>query len=244
MKYIVFIFLFLSIGYQSMAQEEKHYDNHLWLEGFFDYSFGHNLDFFADASYRQVFGTENNWNRIMVRPSMKWGVLKWLDIRGGIGIFYSDFNTGQNILEIRPWQGVAIGWPKFKTIKFTHLFRLEQQIIYETESWTHRYTNRYRYLFGTRIKLSKTRKYNVLFIPASVEFFFRSDEALNRLLRNDGRYTMGLGYVFNREITVDLRYFIQRSRSEELGFVLSDNVLRLRFRYNLFHDHEDHTKDH
>ena len=239
---LIFIsLLFISKG---ISQNERLYDNQVWFEVLVDYSFGKNFDFYTDASYRQAFSTEGNWRRIMARPSLKWKLLNWLDVRGGIGVFYSDFNIESSILEVRPWQGAAISWPKFDRIKFSHLFRVEQQIIYNTSNWNQKYTTRFRYQLGSRINLRKDRKYKLFFIPVSAEFFFRTDKELNRFLRNDGRYMIGLGYVFNREITVDVKYFVQRSRSEELNFSLSDQVLRLRFRYNMFHDQEDHTKDH
>ena len=156
--------------------------------------------------------------------------------------FYTHFDSKTKLLEFRPWQGVAIVWPSIKQVKFTHLLRTEQQIIYNTANWKHVYANRFRYQLSTKINLSAKRKFKVFFIPLAVEFFFRNNEAQNKIIRNEGRYTFGLGYIFNREITVDAKVFIQRTRSEALNFSISNEVFRLRFRYNLFGEEEDKTK--
>ena len=223
------------------AQSEKLYDQHIWLEGFVAYPFSKKVEFFADASYRFVFTKKENWCRVMARPSLKWNLLNWMDLRGGLGVFYSNFKEDDDILEVRPWQGLNVSWPKLKYVKFAHLVRVEQQILYNTSTWDRRFVNRFRYQLSSRIKLSATKKFKYFFIPLSAEFFFRTDPELNKFLRNDGRYTVGLGYVLNRKITFNVRYFIQRSRSDEFDFTLSDQVLRILFRYNLFSIEEDET---
>lgn len=237
-NFLFFAFCVFCLSLPLNAQNERLYDQQLWLEGVVDYPFGKNVEFFADASYRYIFSTEENWWRVLARPSLKWKVLNWLDLRGGLGMSYSNLDNLDNIFEVRPWQGVAILWPKIKIVEFSHLFRAEQQIVYNTSTWKNIYSNRFRYQLGSRINLTKTKQSKYFFIRCSVEFFFRTNKELDKFLRNDGRYTIGLGYVFNPKITVEARCFVQRSRSDELHFNVSNEVFRLRFRYNILRQEE------
>ncbi len=243
MKYLVALFLgclfiILPLKSQTVSQSNQH----VWLEALVDYSFAKKWNFYTDASYRQVFSESGQWWRVMARPSMKWKLLNWLDVRGGVGVFYSNFGDRVDVLEVRPWQGFAVVWPSIQRLKFTHQVRFEQRIIYNTKDWANININRYRYQLSTKINLSKDKKYKTFFIPLEVEFFFNSDKELNKLVQSEGRYTIGLGYVFNRKITIDGKFFAQRIQSDEFNLNVSDYVIRLRFRYNIFRSSDDATK--
>ncbi len=243
MKYLTaLLFGFFLMIVPLKGQNGLSSNQQLWLEGLVNYSFGKKWDFYTDASYRQIFSEKADGWRVMVRPSIKWKILNWLDVRGGFGVFYTNFDNKIDLLEVRPWQGFAVVWPSIKRLKFTHQVRFEQRIIYNTTDWAQANINRYRYQLSTKINLSKDRKYKIFFIPLEVEFFFNSDQESNKLVQNEGRYTIGLGYVFNQKITVDGKFFAQRVQSDEFNLNVSDYVLRLRFKYNLLRSGEDKTK--
>jgi len=244
MKYIAALFLCCFLLYVPLkAQSNLYSRQQFWLEGLVDYSFAKNWHFYTDASYRKVYSGDRNWWRVMARPSLKFKILNWLDVRGGVGVFYTDFDDKVDVLEVRPWEGFAVEWPTIIGLKFTHQVRFEQRIIYNTADWAKINVYQYRYQLSTKIKLSKTKKYKVFFIPLEVEFFFNADNEQNKFLQEQGRYTIGLGYVFNKEITVDGKFFIQRSKSEEFNLGISDYVFRFRLSYNLFSPEKDKTSN-
>jgi hypothetical protein len=244
MKYLVALFLSCFLLYVPLKAQSNLYSNQqFWLEGLVDYSFAKKWHFYTDASYRHIFLGDINWWRVMARPSLKFKILDWLDVRGGVGVFYTEFGDKDDVLEVRPWEGFAIAWPTVLGLKFTHQVRLEQRIIYNTADWTRNNSNRYRYQLSTKIKFSKTKKYKVFFIPLEVEFFFNSDKVTNKFVQNEGRYTIGLGYVFNKEFTVDGKFFVQRSRFKDYNLGISDYVFRLRLSYNLIGAEKDKTSN-
>lgn len=244
MKYLtILIFICTIMSLPLRGQEESQVNQQLWLEAMVDSRFGIKWDFWTDASYRQFFiSDESNYSRVTIRPNIKFQALKWLDLRAGLMALYTKFDENTATLEIRPWEGFAIGWPKIIGIKFVHLVRFEQRFIYDTSDWTSDFSGRIRYQLSTRVNLSKTKEYKTFFIPLAAEFFLQSDNEVNRLFRNRARYTVGLGYVFNREVTVDTKIVIEQNRSETLEQNITDMMFRLRFRYNLFTFEEDETK--
>ena len=236
------LFVWGSLSLSLKAQETSQVNQQLWLEGMVDNSFGVKWDLWADGSYRQLYsdGT-NNW-RATIRPNIKYQVLEWLDFRIGLMGMYSYFDESNASLEVRPSEGFAIGWPKIIGIKFVHLVRFEQRFIYDTSDWTYDFSGRIRYQLSTRINLSRTKKYKTFFIPLAAEMFLQSKNEVNDLFRNRARFTVGLGYVFNREITVDAKFMVEQNRSDAMELNITDTIFRLRFRYNLFSFEEDETK--
>lgn len=225
------------------AQEGADYNQQLWLEALIDYPFGYKWGQWTDVSYRKINSDDLDYTRIMLRPNFKWQALKLLDVRGGVGAFYTYFTQDNATLEIRPWEGVSVTWPSFKRIRLAHLIRLEQRFIYDTSDWSYAYSNRLRYQISTRINLSKIKKYKTFFIPLAIEIFLQDDDDQeNNLFRSQARYTIGLGYVVNREVTFDAKFVVERSRSDDFDLAVSDLIFRLRFRYNLFSFEEDETK--
>ena len=91
MKYILSLVIALFSHFIINGQDSTSYDHQLWLEGLIDYQFGQKWDFFSDASYRRVCTRGEDAWRVMARPSLKWKVLNWLDVRGGIGFFLYAF---------------------------------------------------------------------------------------------------------------------------------------------------------
>ncbi len=230
--------------YSSLKAQEggTDYNKQLWLETLIDYPFGYKWGQWTDVSYRRVYSDDLEYWRLMVRPNFKWQGLKWLDLRGGVGGFYTYYTQDSATLEIRPWEGVSATWPSFKKIRFVHLVRLEQRFIYDTSDWSYTYSNRFRYQLSTRINISKIKKYKTFFIPLAFEIFLRNGDSENVLERTKARYTFGLGYVVNREVTFDAKVVVERSRNDEFELTVSDIIFRLRFRYNLFSFEEDETK--
>jgi hypothetical protein len=224
------------------TQNGTQYNEQVWLEAMIDNSFGVKWDWYTDASYRTSFTDDLKFWTAMIRPNIKYKLLKRLDIRGGVGAFYTDIDESDNTLEIRPWQGISVSWPKIRRLQFNHLFRLEERIVYNTSDWTNEFVMRYRYQLSTRINFNKTKRYKVFFIPAAAEVFLQDDSDLSGISRSRARYTVGLGYVFNREYTVDAKLVFEHNLSEGSSLDLTDLIFRLRFRYNLFIFEEDETK--
>lgn len=239
-KGIVTIFwvsaLWLATCLSGQAQDEVAVDQQLWLEYLVDYDLSKKIELYADASYRTVFFKDlNNSHRIMARPSMKWAVSQKVDVRGGIGIFYTSLNDSTQALELRPWQGVSVRWPVIGKQRFSHFFRLEERLTYRLEPWSQANSVRLRYQLSTRIDFGRGKVVKYFYMPLAMEFFFvPAGEKTFDLSRNDARFTVGLGYVVNYRLALEGRFVLQRSRLSAGNFGVTDQIFRIMLRHSLF----------
>ena len=232
----------LWLSFSAMGQNESQTNSQIWVEALVDNAFGAKWDMWVDGSYRKINTEDFNYWRATIRPNIKWKALPRLDVRAGIGGFYTDYEEDDKTLEIRPWEGIALSWPKLKRLRFVHLVRFEQRFVYEMTNWTYDYSNRLRYQLSTRFSFDRKKKYKVFFIPAAIEFFYQERQNANELFQDRIWFTTGLGYIYNREVTVDVKFVVERNRSDDFEFNTTDFIVRLRFRYNLFSFKEDETK--
>lgn len=230
------IFLFFLTPWLIKAQEPEPVDQQLWLEYLVDYDLGSKVDLYSDAGYRAVFltGVQNS-RRIMARPSVKWTVSDLFDLRGGFGFFYDVLNDTTKTFEFRPWQGVSVHWPTIGRQRFTQFIRTEERLTYRLEPWSRASAFRLRYQLSTRIRFNRIKVSNYLYAPLAMEFFFTpSGEKLFEFSRNNARFTVGLGYVFNYRFALEGRFVFQRSRLVSGTFSVTDQIFRIMLRHSLY----------
>lgn len=232
-------FLFLAIliiclPLQVLSQEKV--TTQLWSDMALFNEYNQQLDFYGDFGYRIRFGDEVLWNRVYVRPAAKYSPVKWLGIRAGVALFYTKFPSREDGLELRPWQGISIGWPKFPRMKFSHYFRLEQRIFYETQDWKRTNDLRFRYQLSGRFKPNANKEVKYLYFPAFIEFFASNDETVDNevdIFANELRTSFGIGYTLNKYWSWQLVLIYQKSRNQLAEFETTDLIFRLSIRHEL-----------
>ncbi len=195
------------------------------------------IEFYGDAGLRHYLYGDFPWNRYYIRPAIKYTPLPWLGIRGGIGLFYTD-NTEEfaNTLELRPFQGVSIGWPKYSWVRFSHYFRVEERIQYNTQTWDRSFNMRYRYQFSTRIQPNVHKSEHYVYFPLFWEIFAQdkeTEEGVVEFYANKNRIGTGIGYTINKYWSAQFVFIFQRSRTQDGNFKTDDYILRFQVKHEL-----------
>jgi len=102
--------------------------------------------------------------------------------------------------------------------------RLEERVT-ELDGWV--FAMRLRYRLDTKIPLNTyTLEPGAFYVPLAIEFFADLVDEAPEFFAKRTRTTVGLGYVINKNWTLDLRYHRQRSRATIEGeFKTSTNVI-------------------
>ena len=233
-SFLFLIFLFFCSPFQLFSQEKV--TTQIWSDMALFNEYSQQLDFYGDFGYRIRFGDELLWNRAYVRPGVKYSPVKWLGIRAGVGLFYTKFPSRVDGLELRPWQGVSIGWPKLPRMKFSHYFRLEQRIFYDTEDWERSSDLRFRYQLSGRFKPNSSKDVKYFYFPAFIEFFASNDDTIDNevdVFANELRTSFGIGYTLNKYWSWQLVLIYQKSRNQLAEFETTDLIFRLSVRHEL-----------
>jgi len=208
-KYVFVCLMTFFIHFLVQAQsEEKIINQQIWLDFYSHYTISDKVEYYGDAGYRSII-TERSWNRIYIRPSFKSTINDIVELHTGVGLFYVFDKFEYNTLEISPWQGIQLAWPKRNRISFKHLIKIEERLDYVTEDWSSSFEIRFRYKLSTKIKLK-----NKWYIPGYLEYFLpMSLDKSQELYRNKSRAGVGLGYNFSPELKVAVLFNWQTSRS-------------------------------
>ncbi|MEN8157145.1 MAG: DUF2490 domain-containing protein [Bacteroidota bacterium] len=101
---------FIAAG-QTQSRQIDLVDHQLWIDFYPHFRISDKLEYYGDAGYRTML-VYDAWNRIYIRPSVRYHLNRTFELHAGIGVFYMFDNLGYNRLEITPWQGVQINWPQ------------------------------------------------------------------------------------------------------------------------------------
>lgn len=218
-----FIFSQISRGQStnSTAQSWNEYQHFNRING--------NWQFFNDAGIRFNLSNESNqFFRLHTRPSVEFKTQVLYSFRGGLGFFFTENSAVNNSFEIRPWQGFRLNWPNINRVRIVHYTRLEQRLVNIIGSTENAFTFKFRYKLQTKIPLNNSAMLpGTYYAKISAELF--ADIALiNDAVNNDrNRFELGLGYLFKRDLELQLIYLLQRNRNNLEGQIENDNVIRL-----------------
>ena len=226
MRKIVCIPYFLLVfGFSTYAQSNEGTTEQLWLDFIPHFKISERFEYYGDASIRVIF-VENRIFTLIARPSFRYHLNSIVELQGGIGFFYSIMDIQANQLELRPWQGVRVHWPTFGRIGIKHSFKLEERLLWETETWDFDPALRFRYKLGGRIPFNEPRSF---YLSLFGEAFANVGGESVAILRNRMRGYSGFGYKRNDTWTVELEFMLQRSRSNAVeDFCVSDRIFRLK----------------
>ena len=224
-KIVCIIYLFLVFGFSTYAQSNEGTTEQLWLDFIPHFKISERFEYYGDASLRVIF-EEKRIYTLIARPSFRYHLNSIVELQGGIGFFYSILNTKANQLELRPWQGVRIHWPTFGRIGIKHAVKLEERLLWETETWDFDPALRFRYKLGGRIPFNEAGS---VYLSLFGEAFANAGGESVAILRNRMRGYFGIGYKRNDTWTVELEFMLQRSRSNAVeDFNVSDRIFRLK----------------
>jgi len=237
-KHFIIISLFL-IPIISFSQDEEEVlvNNQIWFDYYHSYYFKEKLEFYGDASWRSIM-PDFNWMMLTVRPGVRYHKNRWLDLQGGIGLFYTFQKGITNTFEIRPWQGVLIRWPHWHWLKLSHYFRLEERLSFTTEDWHASFALRARYRISTKIFVYRFSSYNNIYIPIYAEFFGNIGKDVEEIFNNRTRLCIGVGYKANQVWTGEFHFVFQRSRTGQDDQLKTSDYL-FQFKVRRFLKHKD-----
>ena len=230
-KPILVLTLFVGLtSHNSLAQSDI-IDNQLWFDFIPYIEISNRLEYFGGISYRTTVG-DQDFRRLMVRPSIRYSWTYELDIIAGVGLFgtweVGDYKT----FELRPYQGIRLNWPRVWRMNFKHRGLVEERLQWNNQN-EFSPTVRFRYRIKTKFPINKPNvDYKTIYLPLSYELFANGGKDEVEVFQNRSRIMAGAGYVFNEKWIAELEATFQRSRSNSTDqLVLSDRIFRFKLTY-------------
>ena len=173
-------------------------------------------------------GSQNEWS---TTGGLSYDINKRLRFEGGLGLYYTDRPDLTDTLETRLWQAATVDWPNgprgMKRFTLHHRFRLEERFR-KTEDWSFALRFRYRLAISLPLNHSSVGP-RTFYLPLKAEFFFPLGDDIEKLFAKQARYTAGVGYVFSKSWTIELRFAQQRLRDTiDADIRVTDHLVQLR----------------
>ena len=173
---------------------------------------------FGDIKYQEVrdpdrlFGAQN---QLSTTGGVSYDLSKRLRLEGGLGLYYNYSPDVTDTFETRFWQSATLDWPDspgvVRRYVLSHRFRLEERFK-NISDWS--FALRFRYRLSFSIAINRyTIEPGAFFVPLKVEFYAPLGDDVDQFYAQRARYTVGLGYVMDKNWTVELRYAQQQSRA-------------------------------
>ena len=195
----------------SSAVAEDDVTEQLWFDFHGHFYLKANWEYYGDTGYRTDPWT---WQKLYIRPSLRlYSRREAIEGRGGIGLFYTYNDTTDNQLELRPWVGTFIKWPRLGPLTITNYLRLEARFVWDTGNWELDESLRFRYKLGTKIPLKRGEKLRYFYVPISAEWFEDVTPPVTEVFAENWRFDVGLGHIFSKEIVGEFHFIVQRSRT-------------------------------
>jgi len=222
--------LLLGVAIPAFGQSED-LPTQLWLSFQTQRKIGEKTRVFGTLGYEELMSNERffgEWTKLYVNGGGSYDLGQRFRVAGGVGLYYTYQPEIADLFEFRLWQEGTAYWPDspgaVRRLVFTHRLRLEERAT-ESERWV--FAMRLRYRLDTKIPLNKyTLEPGAFYLPLAVEFFADLIDEVPEFFAKRNRASIGLGYVMNKNWTLDLRYHRQRSRSTiEEDFTRSGHVI-------------------
>ncbi len=183
--------------------------------------------YIGTGTWRQSV-TETYWRRTTINFNASY-VHKSISLMSNIATFYTkEENT--NILEIRPWQGVAYKYPDWDRMEIVNFLRFEERFLRQNKSWS--FSPRIRYELSTRIALTQRKlEDNALYFYGAVEFLNNFNKPLEERFSNSRTIGFGLGFIFSKDSSVEMIYELDQRENTLEANILENETEILRFRW-------------
>ena len=232
-KYCYLSFFLISILFvnsanaQGVQAGDKVVNEQVWIDFYPHFYLNDKVEYYGDSGYRSMVSGNNGWQRIYIRPSIKYHQSKTWEFQAGLGLFYIFQKELSDKFEITPWQGVQLMWPRFNILHFKHLVKLEERFSYNVnDNWSSSTEFRLRYKLSGKIDFTDN-----WFVPFYGEFFVPVLGEVEELFRNKGRVGVGLGYRAKKDWQLSFVFNWQGSRDGiEQDLNISDYAFQLKYK--------------
>ena len=168
-KHIILLLLAMIYCPISYAQDDI-IDHQLWFDVIPHFEINNRLEYFGDMSYR-TSTSGDKFRRFVLKPTVSYHWTYELDLIGGLGLFLTSVKEDYNTVELRPYQGVRLNWPKIWRMNFKHRGLVEERLLWSNEG-DFDPALRFRYRIKTKFPINKpTIQYKTVYIPFSYEVF-------------------------------------------------------------------------
>jgi hypothetical protein len=115
----------------------------IWLDYNPSFELSPGVRLFGDVGFRRDLD-HTLWWRLVLRPGVGIPAGRFR-LSAGVGNFFTFSDLIANRWEIRPYQGVAVVWPRWRRFACDHYLRLEEQFNFNTATWRSLNALRLRY---------------------------------------------------------------------------------------------------
>ncbi len=224
----LFITIFISI-LSSAADKDG---DQIWLDINPQRYLTENTKIYSDIGFRKEINSAD-WYRLIVRPSIAHAFYEGVEVRGGLGFFYTrnlsiDEENIDNLLEIRPFQGLKFTHDVVKELKFSYYFRLAEQFVFNTQTWESLNSLRIRLQLQAMYQFSTFRTENVKGLVSYERFRTVLGSFENA---TSSRVVLGLEYNYNKDQKLRVETIWQRQEIYLLTSVDDYDAFYFRIRY-------------
>jgi hypothetical protein len=222
--------LLLGIAVPALGQDDDP-ANRLWLAFQHHHKVGEKARVAGKLGYKELLSPDQLFgesNKFYLNGDGSYDLGEKLRVDVGLGLYYTYQPEDDDVFETRLWQGGTVFWPDspglVRRLVFAQRVRLEERF---TDSGGWDFALRFRYRLDTKIAINKyTLEPGAFYLPLAAEFFADLTGEATEFFAEQSRLSIGLGYVLNKNWTLDLRFLRQRSRStSDEDFTISSNVI-------------------
>lgn len=201
--------LVLALAAPVSAQDDRD-PTQLWLNYQFQKKVGEKTRMFGKLSYEELMSRGDfwgEWNRLAIRGGGSFDLGPRFRVALGGDLRYTYRPEIEDLFEFRITQEGTAFWPErtggLRRWVLLHRLRLEERIT-EANGWS--FAMRVRYRLDTKIPLNTyTIEPKSFYLPLAIEFFADVVDEVPEFFAKQNRVTIGLGYVLNRNWTLDGR---------------------------------------
>ena len=192
-KHIILLLLAMIYCPISYAQDDI-IDHQVWFDVIPHFEINNRLEYFGDMSYR-TSTSGDKFRRFVLKPMVRYHWTYELDLIGGLGLFLTGEEENYNTVELRPYQGVRLNWPKIWRMNFKHRGLVEERLLWSSEG-DYDQALRFRYRIKTKFPISKPNiQYKTVYIPFNYEMFANGGGEEVEHFQNRARAMLSPGYV-------------------------------------------------
>ena len=191
---------------------------------------------FGTLVYEELYDSDRLFgakNQLKTTGGVSYDLKKRIRLEAGLGLYYTYQPDRHDTFETRLWQAATFDWPDslglVRRYVLHHRFRLEERFK-NTTDWS--FAARLRYRLSFKIPINKyTLEPGGFYVPLKAEFYIPLGSEIQEFYAQQARYSAGIGYVFNKQWTLELRYARQQLRNTiDEGLRTTDQFIELRLK--------------
>lgn len=224
---IIILIFSAGLGYSQIGNIKT---SQLWADFRYFYVLKDSLELVGEWGYR-VDNLERSWRKFYINPQLRWDIDANWGVRAGLALHYTEEVILPDALEIRPWQGGLLYWPKTRWFMIEHYVRVEERINIFFDPNDTAFSIRLRYRIGTKIPINiLPNPLHRLYIPMQFELFSSQEDNILERYPSNNRFVLGIGFRNGLKWGIDVNYIFQQSRYAEV-VTSTDHILRIRLRF-------------